>query len=65
MWQNPVNNIHQLTHAQAIGHMDFVWGAFFRSQNLSVSRAEVFAMLYGAFGTNCIGHRVCPAFVAV
>ena len=54
------------TPAKALSHMDFVWGTYFLGPlNLWVSRVEVFAVLYGTFGTKCIGHRVCHAFVAV
>ena len=54
------------TPAKALSHMDFVWGTYFLGPlNLWVSRVEVFAVLYGAFGTKRIGHRVCVAFVAV
>ena len=52
--------------AKAISHMGFVRRTyFFGSHNLKVSRVDVFAMLYGAFGTKCIGHRVCHAFAVV
>ena len=57
------------SRAKAISHMGFVWETyflfFFGSHNLWVSHVEAFAVLYGAFGTKCIGHRVCHAFVAV
>ena len=46
--------------AKAISHM-VGEHIFVGSNNLWVSRVEVFAALYGAFGTKCIGHRVCPA----
>ena len=41
--------------AKAISHMVLFGEQFFSSHNLWVSRVELFAALYGAFGKNCAG----------
>ena len=47
------------SHMVLFGEQTPLW-----SHNLWVSRVGVFAALYGAFGKNCIGDRVC-VYVAV
>jgi hypothetical protein len=75
MWQNPAHNISKLTFAishtfvrtSKLGWLESepIWVLigghilFFGSRNLWISPVEVFAVLYGAFGTKCVGHIVC------